>query len=70
MSKLTIEEEYKILDDYFSMVENDDLADMAFQYFEELKTMCLLLSLDFQLEKESYEANIIRLIITSEIIKI
>jgi hypothetical protein len=54
MSKLTIEEEYKILDDYFSMVENDDLADMAFQYFEELKTMCLLLSLDFQLEKEGY----------------
>lgn len=54
MSKLTIEEEYKILDDYFSMVENDDLADMAFQYFKELKTMCLLLSLDFQLEKEGY----------------
>ena len=56
MSKLTIEEEYKILDDYFSMVENDDLADMAFQYPEELRQMCMLLSLDFQLEKEGYKS--------------
>lgn len=57
MSKLTIEEEYKILDDYFLMVENDDLADMSFQYPEELRQMCILLSLDFQLEKEGYDGE-------------
>ena len=55
MKRLTLKEQYKILDDYFSLIEDESLQDLAFQYPEELRQMCMLLSLDFQLEKEGYD---------------
>lgn len=57
MKKLTVQEEYQILDDYFSLIEDESLAGMAQQYPKELFEMCILLSLDFQLEKEGYNGE-------------
>lgn len=57
MKKLTVQEEYQILDDYFSLIEDESLGGMAQQYPKELFEMCILLSLDFQLEKEGYNGE-------------
>jgi len=57
MEKLTLKEQYKILDDYFSLIEDETLEDLSFQYPEELRQMCVLLSLDFQLEIEGYNGE-------------
>ena len=42
-------------DKYFSGIEDEILSEMAYQFPLEFRTMCILMCLDFQLEKESYE---------------
>lgn len=54
MKKLTLEEEYELLESYFSSIDDEALAGMAGIYIKELFEMCMLLSLDYQLEIESH----------------
>ena len=41
--------------DYFRTMDEEILIEMARFYPEQFKRMCILISLDMQLEKESYE---------------
>ena len=43
------------VNEYFSGIQDEVLVEMAFQFPSEFKKMCILMCLDFQLEKESYE---------------
>lgn len=43
------------LKNYFSGITDDVLIEMADQFPSEFRKMCVLMSLDFQIEKESYE---------------
>ncbi len=43
--------------DYFTVMDEEILIEMATYFPEQFKRMCILISLDIQLEKESYEKN-------------
>jgi hypothetical protein len=45
----------KYLKNYFAGIEDEVLIEMAYHFPSEFKKMCILMSLDFQLEEESYE---------------
>lgn len=43
--------------EYFSVMDDEILIEMATYFPEQFKRMCMLISLDIQLEKESYEKS-------------
>lgn len=45
----------KLKMDHFKHFDEDILIEMALYYPDQLRKMCILISLDQQLEKESYE---------------
>jgi hypothetical protein len=45
----------KYLKNYFAGVQDEVLVEMAYQFPYEFKKMCILMCLDLQIEKESYE---------------
>jgi hypothetical protein len=47
----------KISTNHFEHFDDEILLEMAMYYPTQLKKMCVLISLDQQLEKESYEKN-------------
>ena len=52
-----IKEQYEVLEGYFDIMDPDSLIEMATYYKKELFTMCMMLSLDFQMELESYDED-------------
>lgn len=50
--------EKNYVEQYFSGIQEEVLVEMAFQFPSEFRKMCILMSLDFQLERESYEKKI------------
>lgn len=47
--------EKSYIEKYFSGIQEEVLVEMAYQFPSEFKKMCILMCLDFQLERESYE---------------
>lgn len=49
-----IKEQYEILEGYFDPDHEKEFIEMAIHYKKELFITCMMLSLDFQMELESY----------------
>ena len=54
MSEIKFKDDDELVDSYFSSIGDSALINMMDEYPEELFQMCMLLSLDYQLEIEGY----------------
>jgi hypothetical protein len=57
MSEIKFKDDDVLVDSYFSTIGDDALANMMDEYPQELFQMCMLLSLDYQLEIEEYNGE-------------